>query len=394
MSVQNRCPFCFEKLTLQNVHFRCVNTGVGGCEPVRDEVYARYARLSEAPLRAAVFASGGKAHRADCPKCQTVSTIPACPACHNDLPYFPDEDNSLIIAVAGARNAGKSHFLGVLIQTLQHQFSEYFEGTIAALNDLTGLRFERDFQRYLYDHLTIIPVTPSARSNRSVRLPLVYRLSFSSGKWLGRRRRDITLVFLDSAGEDLEKSETMVFQNPYLALADGIIFLADPLQIRAVRETMPGRELPERLPYDQLQLLHRLITFINARKKLKKGEPIATPLAFCFSKIDLVGDRIDPHLLSVSPHRGFWEKSDGEFSNELWLGQADRWLSPQVMGYIQSSFRHIGFFGISALGNSPDPAGRLRKGIHPIRISDPLLWLLNHHGLIPAKRSPGARHAI
>ena len=50
---------------------------------------------------------------------------------------------------------------------------------------------------------------------------------------------------------------------------------------------------------------------------------------------------------------------------------------------VQSNFRDVAFFGVSALGlhNAPDESGAVKRP-RPLRVEDPLLWIMAKNHLI------------
>jgi hypothetical protein len=68
-------------------------------------------------------------------------------------------------------------------------------------------------------------------------------------------------------------------------------------------------------------------------------------------------------------------------------------FSPEFVAAAESSFTAVRYFPVSALGTSPslDPSGMLSiqpGNLKPIKVVDPLLWLLRDFGLIRVVQQP------
>jgi hypothetical protein len=67
---------------------------------------------------------------------------------------------------------------------------------------------------------------------------------------------------------------------------------------------------------------------------------------------------------------------DGEIRTHL-----HEWENPALLTQVSHGFARSGFFGVSALGGAPGAGGKLEE-IKPMRVLDPLIWLLHYHGLV------------
>jgi len=76
----------------------------------------------------AVKNSSSMPKSACCPKCKKITKMIICPKCHNHIPKSTTEGRDIIISLAGARDSGKSLFMGVLIHHLRREVMSYFGG--------------------------------------------------------------------------------------------------------------------------------------------------------------------------------------------------------------------------------------------------------------------------
>ena len=381
MSKRIHCPFCLEQINVIDLKLSCAS-----CKkdiPHKATLWEKWGILS--PPK-----------RLECPDCHQTSSSRRCPKCNQELPYSIDELPDLSIAIVGAQDSGKSHYIAMLIKQLREQ-SEYF--SLRALNDETSDRYEHQFYNPLFIKRTVIDKTQSGQAQKSVTRPLLYLLKCK------RKRKNILLAFFDSAGEDLENGDRMELVNRYICSASGIICLLDPLQLEAVRRTLSNcildKDLPEKNKNIKDLELNKLIVD-NVTKLIRNdryysgrnySDDIDIPLAVTLSKTDaLISETNYPLLFDHSSplymdglHKGALSKSDFTRINSLiydWIKTADENVIKAAGNY-----KSVGFFGFSALGTQAQHNGNARTLTctpRPCRVLDPFMWILWKNGLIPS----------
>ncbi|MFB7514637.1 hypothetical protein [Streptomyces sp. NPDC056144] len=399
------CPYCFERSQAARLPYRCLmsRTGLRGgtpCDPERDDLWAGFTGGTAAPsayMRGPVFPApralpwsrGGG--RAECPRCGVASPVRVCAGCHSDLPSDYCSQDSRIIALIGAKASGKSTYVSVLVNELRHRVGQSFGASLAAMGDETQRR-DREMAEDLYERLRLPGTTRPAATGFND--PLLYRLS------LPRQGRDgsrhTALVFFDAAGEDLKSAEALNRYTQYLSAADGIVLLVDPLQMGAVRDSLPGdggppmpnRETPA------LQIASDVATQLRSHGKGGSRGRVDTPLAVAVTKTDTLRALLDPHspLLRNTPHSGGrFDEVDRMAVHEETRSLLEGWDSGALWRQLERDYSTVSLFGLSALGSPPPsdaPADAPPSGPQPVRVEDPLLWLLGRRGLIPVAKPP------
>ncbi len=391
------CPFCFTRNNLYEVKFRCINSP-GRCAQEPDEKHSKFLELSSPQLLNKVIqpkspetvSEGwirGIPKQVTCPSCNEISHKRICQTCHSELPDTLGDYKDLIFAVIGAKEAGKSHYIGVLIDQIIKQLSGSFNWNLEPLNDATIRRYRDDFYKPIFDQHIPINATKSARADVNVRTPLIYTLSFWGKNWLGQERVSnlVTLVFFDTAGEDLDAEDLMRTENKYIYNATGIVLLLDPLQLDAVRDKLPkGVPLPKKNTESE-DILTRVARLIRSAKGLKATEAIDIPLAVTFSKMDALdsGSLLDlsSNFKADSKHQGHFNLAEFNSVNTEMETLVREWSGGGLLAQLQHNFKRYAFFGVSALGCNPHGTNKIDKVI-PRRVSEPLLWLLWLQGLI------------
>ncbi|GAA4241892.1 hypothetical protein GCM10022254_72560 [Actinomadura meridiana] len=400
------CPYCFGAVAPQRILFRCRGQAGRrqGCAPVLDTALAEYTGSTAGASLPPVFSASGRVSfkrggRADCPDCGLPTGNRACPDCHNPLPSAYCDSPGRIVALVGAKNAGKSTYIAVLLHELMNRVGTELDASLVACDDRTIERYKRDFARPLLEERRLLPTTTSATTGP--REPLVYLLTrtrhgrFARGRFARTRNDSLALVLFDTAGEDLRSREVTDLHLRYLEAADAIIFLVDPLELpgarTGVRDAVPAPhgagDDPDSEP---LNIIARVTDTLRQRHGTRPGEPLPVPVAVALTKIDV----LRPGLLDQSAlHRsrsgvGVLDLDDRDAVNEQVRALLHDWQAGQLDTYLGQQYADHALFGLSALGGVPDDGRVGAGGVRPYRAEDPLLWLLYRFGMLDGVR-PG-----
>ena len=373
------CPHCFEKINTRDICFRCINPN---CPKEEDKAYSKYWRLSaNIPMHRVIkhdlpFYKNVPTY-AICPNCNTKTPKIICPNCHNDLPHTTGRTKEYMVALIGAKEAGKSIYIAVLINALSQYIGQKLDASLTALNDETIVRYRDEFYKPLYENKEIIMTTRPAALE--VKDPLMYRFSIAKKNIIEKQKQAvISLVFFDTAGEDLDSIKIMRGQIKYIANASGIILILDPLQIPAVRNRLPEDANLPNVHTEPEVLVTRVINLIREDHKIPAAEKIKIPIALAFSKIDALRPIIPPDsaLNRASPHDDKFDIDDCELVSSEMQAYLQEWVGPGLNSIMEHNFQDFAYFGLSALGAAPDSIGKLTEVVSSFRIGDPFLWLL------------------
>lgn len=397
------CPYCFEKHKLSEVQFRCTNRR---CADFDDLEMTRYenGNLKMPKKGKKTFSVPSKnafsvPASAKCPEpncgCTTYKRI--CPACHNELPESTLAGRDMIISVVGSRATGKSHFVGVIIKELRDRISVSFDGALEGFGD-SYQRWQESFANSLYDRGQKLELTKSSiqNVNNGAYRPLIFKLKLRHKALFKETIDSFTIVFFDTAGEDLNDEDTMSTVNKYIYNSSGIIFLLDPMQIPDVANQLPEETVQRAAAIDRRtaaqadDIMTRVSRLIRKANHLSEGSKIDIPVAAVFSKFDAIEGIVpsDCTVHSPSPHcqeRRF-DLSDWHNVNSEILALLQEWGADAFISQLKTNYSNFSYFAVSALGlhNNPDNAGRIQRP-RPHRIEDPFLWLLKENGVIKAK---------
>lgn len=381
------CPFCFTKHNLNEVNFICKNdkTNKNGdiCENAKTHKIIK-----------AENEDGKMPSSAVCDYCGEVSTTKVCPTCEAELPYTIGEYDDLIFAVIGAKEAGKSHYIAVLIDKIMNEVGAAFGCSLQAIDDATIKRYRNDFYYPIFRKNEIIKITRSAKADVSVSKPLIYTLSFREENKIkimltGKRVKTVvTIAFFDTAGEDLDSEDTMKTVNKYIYNSSGVIFLLDPLQLPVVRDALPKDTLLPQQNTEIEDIFSRTANLIRKANGINMNKLIDIPVAVAFSKIDaleeLVGKSCPINYPSKHIESGKFNIADFEDVNSTMESLVREWGGTNFANQLSANFKDFAYFGLTALGCNPE-SNKISK-LRPHRVEDPFLWLLWKHKLIKEEK--------
>jgi len=377
------CPYCFEHFLLKDAPFRCAR-----CAPERDEVLRK--RWGEnRPLGPVLKPRGFGARALRCAGCGQESRDRLCPVCHSDLPASLGECRNYVFAVIGAKEAGKSHFIAVIINLIKNRLGPSLNLLLEAMNDDTIQRYKEDFFEPLFTDRRTLDGTVRARTDRKVQRPLLYSLTFTERGPFGGTAitSSVVLAFFDTAGEDLDSEDVMSTWNKYVYRSDGLILLVDPLQLPQVRAQLKDRVNLPGMNTEAAEILTRTTRLIQKGLKLGATDQIPIPIAVAFSKFDAVRPLIDDQspLQASARHEGGFDALDFQAVQTEMMALLCAWGEQDLLNQVRGRYASSGFFGLSSLGCSPQ--GSEVPRVSPRRVEDPFLWLLAENGLIPRVRT-------
>lgn len=376
------CPYCFSEHELSDISFKCENAPER-CSKARSGEVLEQKESSKSEMPKSII----------CSECGEKTNLKVCPTCHAELPYTIGEYDDLVFAVIGAKEAGKSHYIAVLIDKIMNEIGTAFNCSLQAMNDSTINRYRMDFYNPVFKRNELISVTRSAKTDDSVKQPLIYTLAFKENGFLGGLFKSnkignvVTIAFFDTAGEDLDSEDTMKIVNRYIYNSSGIIFLLDPLQLEKVREKLPeGTTLPEQNTEIE-DLLSRTANLIRKAREIKMNKAIDIPVAVAFSKMDAVEQLMGSSNCINYPSKhissGKFDLDDFQDVNSNMEALVRNWGGENFANQLNSNFKNYAYFGITALGSNPESSKITR--LRPHRVEDPFLWLLYKHKLIKAQ---------
>ena len=408
-AISYTCPYCFSKVDMSKIHDvctgqTCAKTFAAEAVSTRDSKKLQYVSkdgLNEID-REKTLAFGkdplgpdaiiAKQHiirdsSGFCDVCKRPAYVRVCPTCHNTIPPGAEEEGNKIFVILGPKGVGKSHYIAVLINQLRNAISGEFNGVLNAANDSTTLRYRDVYYHRLYEEKRKLQPTLSFGSSDSSREPLIFYLRILNGD----KPQVFTFAFFDTAGEDLTSANRMMSLslNSFISQASGIVYLVDPMQIRYINQRIHVDNKPEVGP-SATDVLNNICEIIRTNKKLKGKDKIDIPLAVSLTKSDVllkIPEDEEESKVLIGPNSsihipreyGKYDEENFEQINAELEEYMRRVIGPDFINTIHS-FKHHSIFAVSALGCNPT-GNSLPRGVSPMRVEDPFLWLLSREGL-------------
>lgn len=360
------CPYCYGKHDIKTIKMKCSYNVPGRSDNCVGSVKKNPAGYIP------------EKDRANCFKCRSARKSVFCPVVNKEIPTDYLNNESLSLAMLGAKASGKSNYIGVLINEIKRKMTGSFNCTLSLTSSEESFRYYNDYYyEPLYRQNTVVYGTDKTEIP-----PLIFPLRFMDKK--NRITNVAALTFYDTAGENLDDANDMLILNKYIPNSDGIILLLDPLQVPSIREKLQGKMPLPQQNTDVNEVLSRVVQNIRDVKNIKGT--IKIPLALVFTKLDALEEfgilREDSCLSNESEHleRGVFVRSEFENVNIEMQDLLENWLDAELVQQMKN-FEKYAFFGLSALGQAPNGT-QLKGKIQPKRVLDPLLWLLAENNYI------------
>lgn len=306
-----------------------------------------------------------------------------CPKCEQLFPYNIERARSYTIAIIGDVSAGKSHYIAACIDQLKKYALQVVGCTHIIGLDNTDEEFTNKFYKPVFVQKQQIP--PTQQATIKVNKPLVYELVFRK-ETLFFSQQSINLLFYDSSGEDIAQQDRLVQYSSYIANADAIIFLADPLTMPNIVKELPRSMQPKAIrERSSTEVFNRVLhTFRNVHG-LPQNAKMNTAVAITLSKSDLLKyvtkkERQEPLFLTESIYTNALDSKVFEMVDKE-MRRFIQQYGDQALLHASEAFENAAFFAVSATGFSPDETGHFPI-IEPKRCLDPLLWTLWKLGVI------------
>jgi hypothetical protein len=382
------CPYCYRPFAENEIRFRCSGrSGIDrpGCRPERDAVLAEI--TGQSSLLPPVFSSRGRGEEATCPTCGMPSRAQVCPGCHSRLPASFQAVQGRLIALVGPSYSGKTMFMTVLIHELSGAAGKALGASTTGADDTSRERFGTEYERPLYRQSRLLNQTKTPQQLNIQ--PLVFRFIMDrTGSRISQRSRELLLSFADGAGADLISPLKTELVARYLAAADGVLVLLDPLQFPRVRDLVDTRiPLPPIAKPDErpAAALDRITQLLLAGTQ---GPAIDKPVAIVFSKLDAIRSLLpaDNVLHAASPVVPSFDRQDSAAVQAQVRNMLFQWEAGRIDDIAETYYRNYRYFSVSALGIPPTADNHVSlAGIKPYRVTDPFIWLLHEFSLIPAR---------
>lgn len=414
------CPWCFQPRDPERPVLACTQ-----CEPEFDEqatvtlgrqVTVRpsktvprratrsaprdeYGTNGQDPQESRYVAAASAAQAATCDRCHGPLEEEVCSLCRQTFPAgWTALSGTTTIALAGARNTGKTVYIDVVAAAALHELATMIRKEGARITivpaDADTRDAEAESRKRLWDDRRL---AESTRESITQTAPPPIRCYLLTRRFPGYEQRH-GLVLRDVAGEDLENSK---LQNTsyfgFLGRADLMVFLVDPLKVHSIRDRLEALldVAVDSLGEDPLHVLQNVVLLQGSHR------PAKTAVVFAkFDTVQHLADGSDHQIGALLQSRGFaFNRDPGavtpgyQHRDSVLLDAEIRSLLEYLGGddflaHVDMHVKNPRFFAVSALGHQPVGAKVGESGITAFRVLDPIKWGLADSGILDPDPPP------
>jgi len=388
---QVTCPFCYHRISWLRLPFVCSGRNAPGyqaCSLTVDPLRRTETRSEEEmyPAFPPPHRWGRSPRRAQCPHCRGRTGQHACPACHTPLPADFGGGFSPVIALIGAASTGKTVYLTVLANHLRTVLRDRFRADVSLYGD-NARAWVADSVHAILDLGTLPALNqPADRSE-----PLVFQWRRRSER-SPRGYRSSYLSFLDTAGESLG-TQRGVMDLKFLTSVNAFIVMLDPFTLPGASERLGLPESAPRPTSNAFGVLSQVTDVLRNAEGVRRGARSTRPMAVVFAKIDAFRAYLgDDHPIFTAESTAPWHDESSSLAVHDSVRELLRtWGARDIDDHMEANYTNYRYFALSSLGRPPD-YGRFRVaqgGVRPLRVADPLVWLLSQYKLVPRGRRAG-----
>lgn len=301
-----------------------------------------------------------------------------CPRCRRPLNAGIGSGTNLHIPIVGGPSTGKTNYIVMATQELKQTYETMHRYSITFTDSIHEQNFHASVQS-LSNGQELLK-TPDM-------IPQAYNLSIK-----GPRAMVPTIAYIyDAAGEVYGRS-AHIDNQVYYKYIDGIIFVIDPCAIPTYRRMHQGdisliqQELRPSL-LDVMEAYERMKEMFEASINVRKGQRYPHPIAVVLTKVDALGLEQEiglpaAHMLMQSDPSIRSEEDAMSTVVRTFLGN---YGLDNFVRDLELQFSNVKYFSSSALGRLP--LQNDTRAFTPIRVLDPLIWLLSKTKTLKAPRA-------
>lgn len=304
-----------------------------------------------------------------------------CPTCHNELPPNWRGNRVTVVAMCGARASGKSLYIATAVKALKHELLSQ-GSSLQMYTETTAHNYRTYYETPLFEQMGLMGATVRAETGQAYQLdPLIFSVGSS------RRAGTQMLVIRDVAGEELENPPENDGHLDFMARADVVLFMFDPLSVDAI-----ARRLNDLVPTQSRSSGSPVQVLDNLQRRIGSS-PTPPRVGVALSKFDVMqtlAEVEDQDWSLVMSNKGSAMMREPASGDDL---GADRQLlhhevkslllrmgATEMVNKIENPHMGISgehmYFALSALGYAPVGDQVSSLGIAPFRVLDPVKWAM------------------
>ncbi|MEO6892915.1 MAG: hypothetical protein ABI456_24215 [Ktedonobacteraceae bacterium] len=296
-----------------------------------------------------------------------------CPHCGTQMNADIGTGTNVHIPIIGGPSAGKSNYIVMATKGFKELYESVYHYSIA----FTDTKHEQDYRESVYR---------LSSGRELVKTPQVIAHAFNLKIQAPRAQVPKLAYIYDVAGEAYNTSENTQMQE-YYKYINGIVFVIDPFAIADYVyshqvDVMRYQALIRPSSLDVMHAYERMFQMFENSVGLRRGRRFPHPIAIVITKVDAlnleqeIGSNAARTLIAQNA-----ASSEEEAINTLVRSFLMRYGLDHFVRDVEMQFSRVRYFSCSALGRMPDPVDS--RTFLPVRVIEPLLWLLSSAKAIP-----------
>lgn len=309
-----------------------------------------------------------------------------CPACHCELPSLSGSMPTYNVTVMGTSASGKTVYLSALNWLLSQSRGNLPYG--GSLTCISANKANSDFvgkSNVLFEKGTLPGTTQIVLTE-----PLVVQMTYR----LKDRMKRCLLSMADMRGEDLvaEDGENLIARGEFFSRADAFMILVSPLNMQYIHNILPHADGEENNANVHQTLMANISEYILP---FFPNGSIDAPTVVMLSKCDVLMRnaarlQIPPSnpVVAAEPPVKF---TGTYFKSQDRGAQTIMRCDQSLYAFLRNTFSHTYFSSFSSLGRTVEIAEDENHNqcvtnpnmIRPIRVIDPIIYILISLGFLP-----------
>ncbi|HFU4465619.1 TPA: hypothetical protein ACGO92_000600 [Streptococcus suis] len=366
----HRCPFCFEQVRANDVHFRSSWEEDIADDPLFEAYCKKNGIATEAKSAFFTLEDSENISKEVAPDGVVIGietndgryhTTKLCPKCHNDLPTDFGHYPLINISLYGTTMSGKTTYLYELLNIAPEKIAASYCGSMFPI----GSDYERILEKIRGQESQVAAATTVSEYLP----PVIYKLKMDGHTYL--------CAICDIAGERVHNDEQMLNKLNQFRYSDGLIMMVHPdgpsINTGNNRNALDGLQQNNRMVTSFNNHLNRridakLAVVLGKSDRLEKREDRDN-----YYKIFEDTDRLNAGDLHTINHQV--RTYLGNIGQQNFMNAIDEFYPND------EEFEKHHYFAVSCLGADPDENGSIDFIHNSTRLLEPFLWLLRGAGV-------------
>ena len=373
-------------MTISAIHKFCESNRLDSCEPKWQQVYITPDFRTDDPSDLLV----GVTFQKEKGGAKVYANRRFCPVCGCELPQLSGSMPTYNLTVMGTSSSGKTVYLCALNWLLSQSEGKLpYDANITCVSANKANNDLVNRSRTLFTQ-GLLPGTTQIVLTEPLTIQMTFRMNYRGNVYT----KKCLVAMADMRGEDLvaQGGENLTMKGDYFSRADGFMLLVSPMNMQYIKNLLPESGT------DTADVNAHQMLMSNINEYILPFFPngvIGAPCSIMMSKSDILmqnanrlGIPLSNAVVAAEPmyrYTGTYFKNQD--SGTRTIVNCDR----PLYNFLKNAFSQSYFTSFSSLGSNvtiaEDDRGNQRiqnpNLLHPIRVVDPIIYLLIALGFLP-----------